>query len=601
MASNSKKKTRAIDYTSRDFNSIKASLVSYAKRYYSDSFKDFNEAGFGALVLDSVAYVGDILSFYLDYQVNESFLDTALEYDNVVRIARQLGYKYNESSTSTGTAQFYIKIPADTFGAPDSTFYPTLRLGSQFTSTNGNLFTLTENVYFGASGNEIIISSMNPVTNVPSEFVIKASGKVISGRFATETKTIGVFQKFLRLPLANPAVTEIISAVDSQGHEYFQVDHLAQEIIYTAIKNNNSDQDTVSSILKAVPATRRFVLEKTRGAAWLQFGYGSDSELTNASVVDPSTITLKLHGRSYSSDEEFDPTNLTATDKFGVAPANTTLTIVYRVNEAGDANIGSNSLTNISSPIIQFNNPGALNTNLRNVVRTSLEVNNDEPILGDVSLPSTEEIKQRVFSFYAAQNRAVTVEDYQAITYAMPGQYGAVKRCAVLRDFDSFKRNLNLYVISEDPVGLMTPTNNTIKQNLKTWLSRYKMINDTIDILDAKVVNFGIEFSIVTDFSENKYDAVSGASARLRNYFSNRPYDIGQSISISDIYKELQRVPNVIDVLDVKIVPKVGGMYSEANFSFENHLTADGRYITCERDSLFEIKFPNMDIQGAVV
>jgi len=207
MASNSKKKTRAINYTSRDFNSIKASLVSYAKRYYSDSFRDFNEAGFGALVLDSVAYVGDILSFYLDYQVNESFLDTALEYDNVVRIARQLGYKYNESSTSTGEAQFYIKVPADPFGAPDSDYYPTLRVGSQFTSVNGSLFTLTEDVYFGASGNEVIISSMNGTTNVPSEFVIKASGRVISGRFATETKTIGAFEKFLRVPLANAAVT----------------------------------------------------------------------------------------------------------------------------------------------------------------------------------------------------------------------------------------------------------------------------------------------------------------------------------------------------------------------------------------------------------
>jgi len=601
MASNSKKKTRAIKYTDRDFDSIKESLVSYAKRYYSDSYRDFNEAGFGSLVLDSVAYVGDILSFYLDYQVNESFLDTALEYDNVVRIARQLGYKYNESSTSVGEAQFYIKIPADAFGAPDSTYYPTLRVGSQFTSTNGSLFTLTEDVYFGTTGNEVIISSMNASTNVPSEFVIKSKGKVISGRFETETKKLGVFQKFLKVPLANAAVTEIISVIDGEGHAYFQVDHLAQEIIYKAIRNNNSDKNSVPSILKAIPATRRFVLEKTRGAAWLQFGYGSDSELRNESVADPSKITLKLHGRNYSSAEAFDPTNLTETDKFGVAPANTTLTIVYRVNEMGDVNIGSNALTTVSAPDIEFENPSALNPSLRSSVRTSLEVNNEDPIIGDVSLPSTEELKQRVFSFYATQQRAVTIQDYQAITYAMPPQYGAVKRCAILRDFDSFKRNLNLYVISQDSVGLLTTTNNTIKQNLKTWLSRYKMINDTIDILNANVVNFGIEFSIVTDYSENKYDALAAAVARLRNYFGNNQYDIGESIYISEIYQQLQRVPNVIDVLDVKIVPKVGGVYSGANFSFEKHLSPDGRYITCEPDSLFELKFSNIDIQGAVV
>tara|TARA_R110000824_G_scaffold9309_2_gene41715 strand:+ start:749 stop:2554 length:1806 start_codon:yes stop_codon:yes gene_type:complete len=601
MASNSKKKTRSINYTSRDFDSIKESLVSYAKRYYSDSFRDFNEAGFGALVLDSVAYVGDILSFYLDYQVNESFLDTALEYDNVVRIARQLGYKYDESSTSIGEAQFYIKIPADAFGAPDSTYYPTLRVGSQFTATNGSLFTLSEDVYFGTTGNEVIISNMNSSTNVPSEFVVKTKGKVISGRYTTETKKLGEFQKFLKIPLSNAAVTEIISVIDGEGHEYYQVDHLAQEIIYKAIRNNNSHKNSVPSILKAIPATRRFVLEKTRGSAWLQFGYGSDSQLRNEAIADPSQITLKVHGRNYSSDEEFDPSNLTETDKFGVAPADTTLTIVYRVNEPGSANIGSNSLTTVSSPILEFEDPGALNGTARTTVRTSLEVNNEDPILGDVSLPSTEELKQRVFSFYATQNRAVTIEDYQAITYAMPGQYGAVKRCAVLRDFDSFKRNLNLYVISEDSVGLLTTTNKTIKQNLKTWLSRYKMINDTIDILDAKVVNFGIEFSIVTDYSENKYDALSLATARLRNYFANNKYDIGESLYVSDIYQQLQKVPNVIDVLDVRIVPKIGGAYSEANFSFEKHLSPDGRYITCEQDSLFELKFTNIDVVGAVV
>jgi len=601
MASNSKKKTRAINYTSRDFESIKESLVSYAKRYYSDSFRDFNEAGFGSLVLDSVAYVGDILSFYLDYQVNESFLDTALEYDNVVRIARQLGYKYNESSTSVGEAQLYIKVPADIFGAPDSTYYPTLRVGSQFTSVNGTLFTLTEDVYFGATGNEIIISNMNASTNVPTEFVVKTKGKVISGRFVTETKKLGTFQKFLKIPLGNPAVVEVINVIDGEGHVYYGVEHLSQEIIYKAIRNNNADKNSTPSILKAIPATRRFVLEKTRGAAWLQFGYGSDSQLRNESIADPSKITLKLHGRDYSSDEGFDPTNLTETDKFGVAPANTSLTVVYRVNDPGAVNIGSNSLTSVSAARLEFENPGALNPNLRSGVRSSLEVNNEDPILGDVSLPSTEELKQRVFSFYATQHRAVTIEDYQAITYAMPPYYGAVKRCAVLRDFDSFKRNLNLFVISENSVGHLTTANNTIKQNLKTWLSRYKMINDTIDILDAKVVNFGIEFSIVTDYSKNKYDALSAATSRLRNYFAGTQYDIGESIYITDIYKELQRVPNVIDVLDVKIIPKVGGVYSNANFSFEKHLSPDGRYITCAPDSLFELKFADIDLQGAVV
>ena len=231
----------------------------------------------------------------------------------------------------------------------------------------------------------------------------------------------------------------------------------------------------------------------------------------------------------------------------------------------------------------------------------SLEVNNEEPILGDVSLPSTDEIKQRVFSYYATQNRAVTVQDYQSLAYAMPPSFGAIKKCTILRDFDSFKRNLNLHVISEDNNGFLVTTNSTIKQNLKTWLSRYKVINDTIDILNAYVINFGVEFAIVTDYEKNKYNALAAANSRLRNYFSNLTYDIGEEIYIGDIYKELQRVPNVIDVLDVKLVAKSGSPYSNYNFDLDAHLSNDGRYVRAEKDTVFEIKYPNQDIQGSVV
>lgn len=601
MASNSKKKTIAVNYTSRDYDSIKTALVNYAKRYYADSFQDFNEASFGALVLDSVSYIGDMLSFYLDYQVNESFLDTALEYDNVVRIARQLGWKYTDASTSTGKAQFYVTVPADSTGAPDSNYYPTLRAGSDFTSIDGALFSLTEDVYFGASGNEVIITTVNESTNVPTHFAIKAEGTVISGRTERETHTIGDFQKFLQVNLAVPNISEVLSVFDSEGHEYYEVNHLAQELIYKSLRNNNADKSSVPSILKAVPATRRFVLETTPEQALLQFGYGNDTELTNQSVLDPSTITLNLYGRDYSTASEFDPTNLTSTDKFGIAPANTTLTIQYRVNEPGATNIGANTLTSPTTPILEFENGGSLNTAKRSAVLSSLEVNNEKAIVGSVALPSAEEIKQRVYSYYATQNRAVTATDYQAIVYAMPPSYGAIKKCSLQRDFDSFKRNLNLYVISEDNNGWLTPTNPTIKENLKTWLGQYKVINDTIDILNAYVVNFGIEFIIVADYAENKYAALSNANARLRNYFSNLSYDIGESLFITDIYKELQKVPHVVDVIDVKIVPKVGGIYSAANFNFEDHLSNDGRYITCDRTAVFEIKYPNTDIQGSIV
>ena len=601
MPSNINKKTRMIDYTARDFNSIKEELVSYAKRYYSNSYKDFNEAGFGSLVLDTVAYVGDVLSFYLDYQTNETFLETALEYDNVVKIARSLGYKYSDSPSSVGVVDLYVSIPADSVGAPNTSYYPTLRVGSQFKSAAGNLFTLTEDVYFGAEGNEIIVNTVDSITGTPTKYAVKASGKVISGRLEIEYHKVGQFTKFLQIPLANAAVSDVVSVVDSEGHVYYEVNHLSQEVVYKSIRNNRSNKDSVPSILKAISVPRRFVLERDRKSAFLQFGYGGEPELRTNPIVDPSSIVLQVYGRDYTTQKEFDPTNLTSTDKFGVAPANTTLTITYRINESSDVNASSNSVTAVVTPLLQFENQGTLNVTSRADVLESLEVNNPAPIIGDVSIPSVVELKHRVASFYGAQNRAVTVEDYHAITYAMPPNYGAVKRCLLRRDFDSFKRNLNMYIISERSNGDLVLSNSTLKQNLKTWLSRYKMINDTIDILDARIVNFGIEFILLTDYSENKFGALTIANERLRNYFSNRVFDIGESLSITSIYKILQVIPNVVDVLDVKIIPKSGGPYARAAFDFDFQLSNDGRYINAQEDTIFELKYPDIDVQGTIV
>ena len=192
-----------------------------------------------------------------------------------------------------------------------------------------------------------------------------------------------------------------------------------------------------------IPLTRRFTLERDRNNAYLQFGYGSESELTNESVADPSKIVLQLHGRDYVTQQNFDPTNLTDTDKFGVGPSNTTITILYRVNAADDVNAATNTLTQVAFPLFRFNNPQSLNGALLSSVRSSLEVTNENPIIGDVQIPTAEELKQRVYSFYAAQNRAVTIQDYKAISYAMPPSFGAIHRCSFERDFDSFKRNLN--------------------------------------------------------------------------------------------------------------------------------------------------------------
>jgi len=595
------KKIKSIDYTSRDFESIKQDLMNYVKKYYPDTFKDFNEAGFGSLMLDSVAYVGDMLSFYLDYQANESFLTTAMEYNNVVKHGRQLGFKYPGVPSSSGIVSIYITVPANPDGTgPDMSYVPTLIKGTNFASANGGIFTLMEDVYFGNENNEIVVSSVNSSTGAPAYYAIKAKGLAISGQLSSQEEEVGNFEKFLRIGIKNVNVTEIVSCVDSEGHEYFEVDHLSQNVVYKAVRNNNSFRKSTPSILKAVPVPRRFVLEKSPSLAYLQFGYGSDSELTNASVVDPSNIVMNIHGRDYSVDEGFDPTKLTSTDKFGISPSNTTLTILYRSNSVEDVNAGVGSINKAVAPLFKFTNQGALDAAKRNVVRSSLEVLNEEAFVGDVELPTADELKQRMFSHFASQNRAVTAEDYKSMTYSMPAKFGAVRRCSVSRDFDSFKRNLNLYIISEDNDKKLTLANETIKNNLKTWLNRYKMINDTVDILDARIVNFGIKYMIVADYEENKFTVLNRATAALREFFLRNNYDIGEPIYITDIYKALQKVKGVVDVVDVIIMQKRAGVYSNSTYDFQSAVSNDGRSIMADENVIFEMKYRNTDIIGSV-
>ena len=233
-------------------------------------------------------------------------------------------------------------------------------------------------------------------------------------------------------------------------------------------------------------------------------------------------------------------------------------------------------------------------------IKTSLEVTNEEAIVGDVSTFDTNELKIRAFNSFAAQNRAVTREDYKTIIYKMPAEYGAIKRVNVVRDQDSFKRNLNIYLISEDSAGKLTPTNSVIKENLKVWINKNKMMNDTIDILNAKILNLGIEYTIIGDLETNKYDILSNSILTLKNEYS-RIAEIGEPFFISDVFDTLKKVKGVVDVVKVKIVNKSGGSYSDIVLNIDNNLSADGRYIQIPDNVIWSIKFPDVDIKGAVI
>lgn len=593
-----------IRYTSRDFNSIKTDLVEYARRYYPDTVNDFTQASFGSLVLDSVAYVGDILSFYLDYQVNESFLDTAIERENIVKIARQMGYKLNRKPLSYGLIAVYVLIPASSVGlGVDNAYIPIITRGSSFSSVSGLRFTLIEDIDFSKSQNKIVPARVDETTGKPTFYAVKAYGTVVSGEEISETIDIGEYQRFRRIPLSRQNIVEIISVVDSEGKEYYEVDNLAQDVVMKEIKNIADSTNGPSSILKMFPVPRRFVVENDIDTTYLQFGYGSEDQLTNETVTDPAQSILQLHGRDYISDSYFDPSDIIKTDKFGVTPVNTSLTVTYRIANPESSNAAPNSITRPTDVRMRFKDRGLLSDSVVSQILGSVECSNDDPIVGDITNIdiSVDELKTRINNFYSAQGRAVTKQDYTSLIYSMSPKFGAVKRCMVVEDNNSFKKNINIYVVSEDSAGSLIQTNNIIKQNLKTYLSNYKMINDTIDILDAKIVNIGIEYQVVGIKDFPKQEVIRNCILTLNDRFNNRKFDIGEPISISDIYTELSKTTGVSDVISVDIVLKTGVGYSDTFVSLKNLLSSDARFLRCPKNVIFEIKSIINDTKGTVV
>lgn len=596
-----KKQYPAIKYTSRDFNTIKQDLVDYAKRYYSDSYKDFSEAGFGSMMLDTVAYVGDILSFYLDYEINESFLDTAIEYNNVLRLGRQMGFRFKGAPVSYGLATFFIIVPANSIGdQPDDDYIPILKKGSVFSSDDGVAFTLNEDLNFANPDNETVVATVNPDNGNITSYAIKTVGQVISGQTYEEKITVGEFQKFLRIKLSGENISEVISVEDALGNQYYEVDYLSQDVVYKSVINNGRNKAKNPSSFRPFAVPRRFTVELLEDTTILQFGFGSERDVVSDPLVDPSKVVLNVHGKDYISDVSFDPSNLISTDKFGVAPGNTTLTVAYLANTTDFVNVAVGGLINAVEPRFDFANMTSLNSVKLSDVVNSLQVTNEEPITGDVTYPSIDELKERIFNVFATQNRAVTALDYKSLCYSMPPKYGAIKRINVIKDPGSLKRNLNIYVLSEDVTGNFEVPNSTIKDNLKEWINQGRMINDTVDILDAKIINIGIEFEAVSTVESNPFEVLNQALASLSVYYDKK-FEIGEPFYIGEIFSHINKMKGIVDVTRVKVTQKTGLGYSnDVVFNVDDNMSIDDRYIVVPDNAVLEIKYPSQDIKGSV-
>ena len=610
-----------IKYLNKDFNSFRSDLVEFTKTYYPDTFNDFTEGSPGLMFMEMAAYVGDVLSYYVDTQLQETFLDTAQERTNLFHLAYTLGYKPKVTSTSIADIDVFQLVPSKNTGTlyePDFNYALTINQPTVVESTNGTSFLLQNPIVFSNSSSfnptEVSIYSLDG-TN-PEYYLLKKSAKVISANRKTTTFEIGGIERFLTLDLVDNNIISIESIVDSNGNEYTEVPYLAQDTVFENISNVQGTSPTLYEfydetpyLLKLKRVPRRFVTRFTsNGILEIQFGGGSSDKTDEQIVPVPDNIGLGGRDGRSKLDQSIDPSNFIYTETYGKIPSNTTLTINYLVGGGLSSNVPSNTINKIKE--INISNKPNLNGSLVSFVKESLACNNPEVSTGGGSGDTIEDLKLNTAATFAAQQRTVTKEDYIIRTLSMPSLYGSIAKAYIVKSTDietinsnteSSQISSNLYILGYDRNKYFTNCNKASKTNLITYLNYYKPLTDSINIMDAFIINLGIDFEITTFRNNNNQQVLLDCISELKKYFNTDKWEINQPIIESEVINLIANIKGVQSVINVTFNNLAGQEkgYSKFRYDFKT-ATKNGIIYPSLDPSIFELKYPDSDIKGKI-
>jgi len=614
MVINTKKKiipVRQRNFLNKDFDSLRSDLVQYTRAFYPDRIKDFSEASLGGALLDLAGYVGDVMSFYLDHQFGEMFVDSAVEDRNIENLIRTAGVEITGNSPAVVGTEYFIEVPTRKVGTvfePEPSAVPKILQGSISTANNGTLFELTEDLDYAElddAGNFIANISVGSVNSdgSPATFIMSLEDSSVSGFTRTESKVVpSTFVPFREITLGSEDITEIISVRDADANEYFEVDALTQDTVFKSIPNRRSDNDLVDRSLEILPAPHRFIrrMNLSTRLTKLTFGGGSAESLDNDIIPDPSEFAIPLFGKKTFTTFTIDPNSLLKTRTLGVAPQNTTLTIQYRFGGGLSHNVAAGTIRTISRLLMTF--PSSPSPSLAQQVRASADVSNKSPASGGENAPTIDELKRKVPSARNAQARIVTREDLLARTYTMPSNFGRVFRAGV-RSNPTNPLAAQLFIVSRDSAGNLIVSPDSLKENLITYLNQFRMISDAIDILDARVINIGLEFRIAVETNANKSLVIQNIIARLQEFFSIDNFQIDQPILLSDVRNIIFNNPGVLSVVELQVNNFVGfengRQYSDQTLDIS--ASTFNNMVFPPPGGIFEVRFQNFDIQGQAV
>jgi len=614
--------TKNIKYLNKDFATINQQLIEYAKTYYPNTYTDFTPSSPGMMFMEMASYVGDVLSFYLDNQIQENFIQFARQDSNLFNLAYMMGYKPKVTNVSTVEVDFYQQVPSILSGSvyiPDFSYALQLpagaQVGSELQTISPFLINTDVDFSFSSSSDPTDVTVYSVSGNTPEYFLLKKTRSGVSSTITSKTFTFGSPQQFQTIEINDSNIVSILDCIDSDGNVWYEVDYLAQDVVFDPIRNTNTNDPNFSNdstdapyLLRLKQADRRFATRfLSPTTLQLQFGSGVVANNDEAIVPNPDNVGLGLPFEKNKLTTSFSPSNFLFTDSYGISPANTTLTIRYLTGGGVQSNIQSNLINQLQSSQFTFVNPN-LNAVTAQYVFDSLQINNPIAADGGGDGDSPEEIRQNAMAQFNSQLRTVTQDDYLVRALSLPSQYGSIAKVFASPKLanDTIPEEkiaaLDLYCLSFDRFRHLRTPSEALKNNLKTYLSQYRMINDAVTIKNGYIINIEVNFEIIVLPNYNSNEVILRGINALRGFFNINRWQINQPIIFRDIYALLDQIEGIQTVKNIYFnnLNGIDNGYSEYGYDVEG-ATINGVLYPSIDPSIFEVKYPEQDIKGRVV
>jgi len=592
-----------IQYTAKDFNSLKSKLIEFAKIYYPTTYTDFSENSPGMMLIEIAAYVGDILSLYQETQIQENFLQFSKQRKNLLAQSYLYNYTPKVTSTSNVLVDVYQLLPSKNISGsfePDFNYALIIDEGTQLQSSQSNIkFILEEKIDFSFSSSlditELSVYSLNNLN--PEYYLLKKQRKAYSAEIKEITFDITNTERFKTLNISDEKIIKILDIIDSDNNKWYEVPYLAQDTIFE--KELNQQSSSIPYILKLKKVPRRFTSRfKSDTNLEIQFGAGISSNPDEEIIPNSENIGLGLSYGVNKLDVAYDPSNFLYTNTYGISPSNTTLTVRYLVGGGIESNIQSNTLNTVLNINTSFK--GEVDSIISNTIINSLSFNNETPAVGGGNGDSNDDIRLKSLSSFPSQNRAVSIPDYIIRSLSLPSDFGLISKVYIIKD-NTDTNLLSFYILSKNNLGNLSSADIILKNNLKTYLNEYKMETDAINIKDAFIINIGVNFDIIVRPNYNNKLVLNNCIEKLQEFFNIDKWSINQPIILSDIYLLLDKIDGVQTVKNIEIINKVGEENGYSKFEYDIKSATLNNIIYPSMDpSIFEIRNIN-DIQGRIV